>query len=67
MNEETAFELVKKAAINGREGFFCLTLVENLTLKEALEIYRQKDSIEKIFHFGHYFGHYSGILDITLP
>ena len=50
LNEKNAFELVKKASINGREGFFCLTSVENLTLKEALEIYRQKDSIEKIFH-----------------
>ena len=50
MNENDAFELVKKAAINGREGFFCLTSSENLTLEEALAIYRQKDSIEKIFN-----------------
>ena len=50
MNENDAFELVKKAAINGREGFFCLTSSENLTLENALAIYRQKDSIEKIFN-----------------
>ncbi len=50
MNEKDAFELVKKAAINGREGFFCLTSSENLTLKDALAIYRQKDSIEKLFN-----------------
>ena len=50
MNENDAFKLVKKAAINGREGFFCLTSSENLTLEEALTIYRQKDSIEKIFN-----------------
>jgi len=41
--------VVQKASINGREGFFCLVSSENLTLKEALEIYRMKDSVEKIF------------------
>lgn len=50
MDEEQAFELVKKASISGREGFFCLTSSENLTLEEALIIYRKKDSIEKIIH-----------------
>jgi transposase len=50
MSEEEAFELVKKAAITGREGFFCLTSNEYLTLKEALNIYRKKDSIEKIIN-----------------
>jgi len=50
MSENDAFELVKRSSINGREGFFCFTSSENLTLSEALEIYRQKDSIEKIFH-----------------
>ena len=50
MSEKDALELLKMTSINGREGFFCITSSENLTLKEALEIYRQKDSIEKIFH-----------------
>ncbi len=50
MSEEEAKNLLKKAAITGREGFFCLVSNMNLTLKDALEIYRLKDSIEKIFN-----------------
>ena len=50
LSDEEAFELLKKASITGREGYFCLTSSENLTLEEALKIYRQKDSIEKIFN-----------------
>lgn len=50
LSEEEAKKLIKKAQINGREGFFCLKSSENLTLAEALETYRKKDSIEKIFH-----------------
>ena len=50
LTEKQAFEIVKKASITGREGFFCLTSSENLTLEQALETYRKKDSIEKIFH-----------------
>ena len=49
ISEHDAMKLLKRSLINGREGFFCLTSSENLTLKHALEIYRQKDSIEKIF------------------
>ena len=49
MTEEDAFKLLEKETINGREGFFCLKSSKNLTLKEALETYRKKDSIEKIF------------------
>ena len=45
-----AFELVKMASITGREGFFCITSSEDLTLTEALTIYREKDSVEKIMH-----------------
>ena len=48
LSDEQAFELVKKASITGREGFFCLMSSKNLTLKEALFLYREKDSIEKI-------------------
>jgi transposase len=48
LSENEAFELVKKATITGREGFFCLSSSKNLTLNEALKIYREKDSIEKI-------------------
>ena len=50
MSAKEAFELVKKASITGREGFFCLTSSKNLTLKETLILYREKDSIEKIMH-----------------
>lgn len=50
MSDEQAFELVKKASITGREGFFCLTSSQNLTLKEALFLYKEKDSVEKIMH-----------------
>ncbi len=49
LTDEQAKKLVQKAMINGREGFFCLVSSEKLTLKEALEIYRMKDSIEKVF------------------
>jgi len=50
LSEKDAFNLAKKASITGREGFFCLTSSENLTLNQALELYRQKDSVEKIMH-----------------
>ncbi|MBW2647976.1 MAG: IS1634 family transposase [Deltaproteobacteria bacterium] len=50
LSKEQAFELVKKASITGREGFFCLSSSENLTLNEALITYREKDSVEKIMH-----------------
>jgi len=50
MSEEEAIEYIKKHTITGREGFFCLTSSENLTLKEALDTYRAKDSIEKIIN-----------------
>ncbi|MCK5039983.1 MAG: transposase, partial [Candidatus Aenigmarchaeota archaeon] len=50
ISEKEAINLVEKATITGREGFFCLKSSENLTLLEALQTYRKKDSIEKIFH-----------------
>ena len=49
LSDEEAIELLKSSIINGREGFFCLKSNKNLTLEEALEIYREKDSIEKVF------------------
>jgi transposase len=50
LSDIEAFELVKKASITGREGFFCLSSSENLTLNEALTLYREKDSVEKIMN-----------------
>lgn len=49
LTDQEAKKLVETALINGREGFFCLVSNEKLTLKQAIEIYRMKDSIEKIF------------------
>ena len=48
--ETDAKEILKEASITGREGFFILVSNMDLTLKEVLLMYRQKDSIEKIFH-----------------
>lgn len=50
LGEKEALEYVTKRTISGREGFFCLTSSEDLTLKEALETYRKKDSIEKLIN-----------------
>jgi transposase len=50
LSDEEARAILKKASITGREGFFCLVSNRDLTIKEALAIYRQKDSIEKIFN-----------------
>ena len=50
ISEVEAKKILKKAAITGREGFFCLVSNKQLTLHDALSIYRKKDSIEKIFH-----------------
>lgn len=49
LTESQARKLVQEASINGREGFFCLVSSEKLTVQEALEVYRMKDSIEKVF------------------
>jgi transposase len=50
MSEKEALNVLRKASINGREGFFCLMSSEDLTLQDALKIYQQRDSIEKIFN-----------------
>ena len=50
ISDQEALEILKEEIINGREGFFCLKSSRNLTPKEALEIYRKKDSLEKIFN-----------------
>ncbi len=43
-------KLLEKIIITGQEGFFCIKSSENLTLQQALQTYRKKDSIEKIFN-----------------
>lgn len=50
LDEKRALEYVEKELITFREGFFCFSSNENLTLEEALSIYRKKDSIEKMIH-----------------
>jgi transposase len=50
LDEQDAIKLLEEKLITGREGFFCLKSSENLTLKEALQTYRKKDSIEKIIN-----------------
>jgi transposase len=50
MSRKKALKYLFKDSVNGREGFFCLKSSEDLTLKQALETYRQKDSIEKLIH-----------------
>ncbi|MDJ1421387.1 MAG: IS1634 family transposase [Candidatus Methanoperedens sp.] len=50
LSEEEAMRLLEKIIITGREGFFCIKSSENLTLQQALQTYRKKDSIEKIFN-----------------
>jgi transposase len=49
LTEDQAKKLIQQATITGREGFFCLVSSEKLTLAQALEIYRMKDAIEKVF------------------
>ena len=50
IDEEEAIKLLEEHLITGREGFFCLRSSKNLTLKQALQTYRKKDSIEKIIN-----------------
>jgi len=50
LSDDEARAILQQASITGREGFFCLVSSEDLTAKEALIVYRQKDSLEKIFH-----------------
>ncbi|MDN5309136.1 MAG: hypothetical protein PWP14_530 [Methanolobus sp.] len=50
LDDQEAIKLLEQHLITGREGFFCLKSSKNLTLKQALQTYRKKDSIEKIIN-----------------
>ncbi|MDD5617437.1 MAG: transposase [Candidatus Methanoperedens sp.] len=50
LSDDEALKLLEEVIINGREGFFCIKSSEDLTLQQALQTYRKKDSIEKIFN-----------------
>ena len=47
---KTAKKFIQKLSLNGREGFFCIVSTQDLTLEQALQTYREKDSIEKIIN-----------------
>ena len=48
-SDEEILEELECGLRTGREGFFILKSSRNLTLKEALRIYREKDAVEKLF------------------
>ena len=48
LSKREALDLANKASLTGREGFFCLTSSDDLTLEQALALYCEKDSVEKI-------------------
>ncbi len=50
LDEQEALRYITSCTITGKEGFFGITSSENLTLEEALKIYRKKDSIEKMIN-----------------
>jgi len=47
-DEIAMFDFAKNAIMNHREGFFKLESSMNLTASEVYEIYRRKDSVEKL-------------------
>ena len=49
-SEKEVRNCLEKIYFNGREGFYVLESSKNLTEKEAIEIYKSKDSIEKTMH-----------------
>jgi len=46
--ENSMFDFAKNAIMNHREGFFKLESSMNLTASEVYEIYRRKDTVEKL-------------------
>lgn len=50
MNEEAALRFLIEELRNGREGCFCLTSSRDMPAVVALERYRAKDAVEKMFH-----------------
>jgi transposase len=51
LDDQEAIKLLEQHLITGREGYLCLRSSKNLTLKQVLQTYRKKDSIEKIINF----------------
>jgi len=50
MEREEAMERALELSLTGREGFFALVSNEDFSLHEALKIYREKDSVERLFN-----------------
>ncbi|MCX6666198.1 MAG: IS1634 family transposase [Euryarchaeota archaeon] len=50
LSREEAIEQALQFSITGKEGFFALISNKDFSLHEALQFYREKDSIEKLFN-----------------
>jgi transposase len=50
LDEEAALRFLENELRNGREGCFCLTSSRDMPAAVALERYRAKDAVEKMFH-----------------
>jgi transposase len=50
LSREEAIERALQLSITGKEGFFALISNKDFSLHEALQYYREKDSVEKLFN-----------------
>jgi transposase len=50
LSREQAIERALQLSITGKEGFFALTSNKDFSLHEALQYYREKDGVEKLFN-----------------
>jgi transposase len=50
LSREQAIERALRLSITGREGFFALVSNKDFSLHEALQYYREKDGVEKLFN-----------------
>jgi transposase len=50
LTREGAIERALQLSITGKEGFFALVSNKDFSLHEALQYYREKDSVEKLFN-----------------
>jgi transposase len=50
LSREQAIERALQLSITGKEGFFALVSNKDFSLHEALQFYREKDCVEKLFN-----------------
>ncbi|MEM0467010.1 MAG: transposase [Candidatus Thermoplasmatota archaeon] len=50
LSREQAIERALQLSITGKEGFFALVSSKDFSLHEALQYYREKDGVEKLFN-----------------